>query len=624
MKNYLMIAALILLGASAVYPDTPITSTAEIVVTARRTGDNYLQLPMNITVLSSKELSNLPAHNLAEALNFVGGVDIQFRGPVGQWSSIALQGSQSSHVRLMVDGILMNSQGMAYADPSQIPIENVERIEIIKGSGSSVWGSSLGGVVNIITKQPSTAKPFQATLALAAATGAYQFQRENLEISGKSDQLSYLFWMSGLDSDSEFRANSAIGSQKFSAKANYALADDAYLETVLHYTGSDIGGYEFPAALGWYGVDYSEDLSYFARYGSVKLFIAPDKTWEFNATAKVANQDNKLEHFAIPGYALLARVASKNIFTGLDLQSTIKVSDNQTLSSGADLGWDSLESDLMTGKERFNRQGYYANYLQTGIAGDKLSVNLGARYDDNEAFGSQFSPSAGLVYGLPMNSNLRVSYSKAFNAPPLIYKYITGAPNPDMKAERSDAVYETSVDSKPLTGLYLKLAYYRAEVKDLVVYDFTNNIWDNISRVRRQGVEAEARYNLAEDLQVQAGSALNRVQNRDTDSIIQGGGVAKLTYNLGLNYQYQPNLNLALKGNYRFWNEPASSNPNDRRFIWDMLVNYNLPPEGDTRSTGRPSSIFLGVYNVFDRDYWYHEFFPMPGRTIEFGVKYVF
>lgn len=622
MKNYLMIAALILLGASAVYPDAPITSTAEIVVTARRTDDNYLQLPMNITVLSSKELSSLPARNVAETLNFVGGVDIQFRGPVGQWSSIAIQGSQAGHVRLMVDGILMNSQGLAYADPSQIPIENVERIEIIKGSGSSVWGSSLGGVVNIITKQPSTAKPFQATLALAAATGAYQFQRENLEISGKSDQFSYLFWMSGLDSDSEFRANSAIGSQKFSAKANYALADDAYLETVLHYTGSDIGGYEFPAALGWYGVDYSEDLSYFARYGSVKFFIAPDKTWEFNAQAKVSNQDNKLEHFDVPTSTLMARVASKNIFTGLDLQSTIKVSDNQTLSSGADLGWDSLESDLMNGKERFNRQGYYLNYL---LNAGKLGVNVGARYDDNEAYGSQFSPSVGLVYQLPLDSYLRISYSKAFNAPPLIYKYInTISPNPDLKAERATVVYETSLDTKPVKDLSLKFAYYRSEVTDLITYDFVNNIMDNLSSVRRQGVETEARYDIAEGLQTQAGCAVNRVQDRDTDSIIQGGGVAKLTYNLGLNYQYQPNLNLALKGNYRFWNEPASSNPNDRRFIWDMLVNYNLPPEGDTRSTGRPSSIFLGVYNVFDRDYWYHDFFPMPGRTVEFGVKYTF
>ena len=332
MKNCLAASCFVLLFTSVIYSETPITSTDEIVVTARRTDDNYLKLPMNITVLSAKELANLPAHNLAEALNFVGGVDIQLRGPVGQPSSLSIQGSQAGHVRIMVDGVLMNSQGMAFADPSQIPIENVERIEIIKGSDSSVWGSSLGGVVNIITKQPATAKPFQAAFSLAVASGAYNFQRENIEFSGRSDNFSYLVWMSGLDSNDEFRANSAIVSQKFSSKVNYTISDDSYLEAALHYTGSDMGGYEFPT------LGYSEDLTYFARYGSLKFFIAPDKTWEFNATAKVANQDSKVKDFAIPGSALLAKVTSRNIFTGLDLQSTIKMNDKQTLSSGADLG----------------------------------------------------------------------------------------------------------------------------------------------------------------------------------------------------------------------------------------------------------------------------------------------
>ena len=560
-------------------------------------------------------MANLPAHNLAEALNLVNGLDIQLRGPVGQPSSLSIQGSQAGHVRIMVDGVLMNSQGMAFADPSQIPIENVERIEIIKGSSSSVWGSSLGGVVNIITKQPQTAKPFQATLSLAAASGDYNFQRETLELSGRADNFSYLVWMSGLDSNSEFRANSALASQKFSSKVNYALSDDGYLEAALHYTGSDMGGFEFPT------LGYSEDLSYFARYGSVRFFIAPDKTWEFNATAKISNQDSKVENFAIPGYTFLAKAASQNIFTGLDLQSTFKVSDKQTVSSGADLGWDSLESDLMTAKERFNRQGYYLNYL---LNADKLGVNLGARYDDNQAYGSQFSPSAGAVYRLPLDSHLRFSYSKAFNAPPLIYRYINViSPNPDLKAERAPAVYETSLDTQPVKDLFLKFAYYRAEVNDLVTYDFVNNMMDNLSAVRRQGIEAEAKYNLTEVIQTQAGCAVNRVQDRATHAIVQGGGISKLTYNLGLDYQYQPNLNLALKGNYRFWNEPAASNPNDRKFIWDLKVDYQINQGTDTGQY-IPASIFLGVYNIFDRDYWYHQLLPMPGRTIEFGVKYTF
>ena len=160
--------------------------------------------------------------------------------------------------------------------------------------------------------------------------------------------------------------------------------------------------------------------------------------------------------------------------------------------------------------------------------------------------------------------------------------------NEDLKAERA-VVYEGGVETKPLADLSIKASGYRAEAKDLVSIQ-TIGPWlyeaQNVDKTRRQGVEAEIKYQLPSfissficgtdkesGLAVTGGWELNRIQDRLTGKIIQGNGAARTAYNAGLDYRYT-NFNFNLKGNYRFWNEAVTSNPKDRRFIWDAAVNY--------------------------------------------------
>lgn len=603
------------LPAETEKPVTP-TITEEIIVTARRTAQNYSQVPDNITVITAKQLSQMPVTNLSDALNLVSGVDIQSRGPLGQASPVTIQGCDPRQVRIMVDGVLLNSQGMAMADPSQIPIENVERIEIIKGTASSVWGSSLGGVINVITKSPVNQKKLQGSLTTIGGWGSYGSSKTNFEISGNVDKFGYLFWMSNLNTNDGFRPNSAIMNQQFSTKLNYSLSDQSALEASFHYNGADIGGYEFPDDPAPYG----ENLFYNTRYGSLKFSTSPQEWMEFNATAKASNQYSRVKDYSLPAETITNDAASKSIFSGLDLQSKLLIADNQTLLIGIDSGRDQLDSDLMTGREKFGRYANYANYLVN--IGERYSITLGGRYDNNTAFGQEFSPSAGIVYHLPYwHTDLRCTVAQAFNAPPLVFKYATGMANPDLKAERATAVYELSAETKPQADLRVKLALYRAEVKDYAQFDWTKMIMDNIGSIRRQGMESELKYNATEDIQTQAGLAFNRVVDREAGTVVRDGAVAKLTYNLGLTYNYQKNSSLDIRGNYRFWNEPATSKPNDRNFIWDARFNYNF---GSSENIDNHTSIFIGIFNIFNTDYWADERYPLPSRRIETGLKYSF
>ncbi|MCK5287670.1 MAG: TonB-dependent receptor, partial [Candidatus Omnitrophica bacterium] len=124
----------------------------KIILTSRRTSFNLSEVTENVNVIDENQIKNLPARNLSEVLQYISGVDIAPRQGFGRATSVTIQGSASRQVRVMIDGIPLNNQASGQVDLTKLPIENVSKIEIIKGSASSVWGSSLGGVINIITK----------------------------------------------------------------------------------------------------------------------------------------------------------------------------------------------------------------------------------------------------------------------------------------------------------------------------------------------------------------------------------------------------------------------------------------------------------------------------------------
>jgi vitamin B12 transporter len=588
------------------------TTLDEIVVTAKRAPLPYSELPDNITIITSKELSRMAVTDLAGALKFVNGIDLQKPGFFSYPSTISIQGCDPAEARIMVDGILLNSQGRSFGDPSQVPIANIDRIEIIKGSGSSAWGSALGGVINVVTKKPQGDKVIQGSFTPSGGWGNYGFYKNTASASGKMDKFAYSLWASALEVNNEQRPNSAIRDTKFSGKLFYTISSQTNLEASYNYSGADIGGYEFE------GFGYGEDLFSTLRYGSLKLSSAPNDKLSFSVAAKFSNQDNKVEQFSLPDKIQLAKNASKDIFAGIDLQTAIMLSRSQTLSAGCDLGKDSLNADMMDGKENLRRAGYYANYLLTPSGA--FSISAGGRYDTNTAYGNYFSPSGGIVYHAPFaQTNFRLSSARAFNAPPLIYKYIFGnpflLPNPLLKAEKAPAVYEAGFDAKPVNNLWFKFAAYRSEVRDYLAYDPINLMMKNLGKIRRQGMESEIKYSPLQRLQLSGGWSLNRIEDLETSTIIQGSGAARVTYNAGADYRVMDKINLNLKGNYHFWNEPIANKPQDRKFIWDGKISYTATEN---------INAFISVYNILDSNYWTNKLLPYPGREVELGVSYGF
>lgn len=199
MKRILIFALIVALNPALGLSGQPQEFELErIVVTNRRAAVGLSQACENIVVVDEEEIRQLPARDLGEVLKYVAGVDIAPSQGFGRATSISIQGSDSRQVRVMIDGIPLNSQVSEVVDPSRFPLENIKRIEVIKGAASSLWGSSLGGVVNIITKDTGTSVIPKGELTKSFAE--FRTGKESAEVSGKVEDLGYYLLSSYMES----------------------------------------------------------------------------------------------------------------------------------------------------------------------------------------------------------------------------------------------------------------------------------------------------------------------------------------------------------------------------------------------------------------------------------------
>ncbi|MFH1379119.1 MAG: TonB-dependent receptor, partial [bacterium] len=283
----------------------------------------------------------------------------------------------------------------------------------------------------------------------------------------------------------------------------------------------------------------------------------------------------------------------------------------------ADVDWDTLESTYLLESKRLQIIAPYMNY--TFII-NPLIINAGTRYDTNSEFGSEPSYSAGIVYIIDSNSDtrLKADVSTAFNAPPLLWKYYEESLsfitiNPDIKPETA-LVYELGLESKPFEKLTLMSRGYQAKVKDAIAIalnDQNKFFMKNFEKFKRQGVEVQSNLDIGWGAGVFGAAAFNEVINETTGEEVKGGSKPVESYNAGINYANKSGLEVAVRGYYDDWNEPASNEPNDKKFLFDLKLIQRL----------KNISIFLNVFNIGNSSMWADVYFPVKQRYFEGGLS---
>jgi len=204
----------------------------EIVITATRAETPRQEIAANITVITRDDMEKMPASNAAELLQYIPGVYVEFNGGLGSQSVARIQGSDVRHVAVYQDGVPLNQLANPMTDLSYIPVDTIERIEVYKGAASSAWGSSLGGVINIITREPDPKRSVKADVH--TSYGEFKTLKSRGSFNCTLGRLGYLLSLTHDESDG-FIKYTKYKQDAVYTKINYELGETSRLNFTYSY-----------------------------------------------------------------------------------------------------------------------------------------------------------------------------------------------------------------------------------------------------------------------------------------------------------------------------------------------------------------------------------------------------
>ncbi|MBI5232847.1 MAG: TonB-dependent receptor [Deltaproteobacteria bacterium] len=602
------------------------------VETATRYGKLISQVAENVTIITAKEIQAMNAHTVAEILNRVSGVSIDFNSGMdfGGTSFFHIQGSEQRHVLVLVDGITWNLLSDGFAETKAIPVRIIERIEIIKGPGSSVWGSSLGGVVNIITKQAGDTRLPSGTII--ASYGERKTQDDSAELFGKVKGIGYYLFAGIRDSDGlknsrYFRTDELYSKIKVPLGKGVSFGISAgYSEPHLSY-----GNLHSEPPVSPFVIDFTSKEIDRAFFATANFDAALSKDLSLNTSFYVLEQKTgRTDKLFLPAFNLLFRTSIfnwKEKTTGGSAKLLYKHGIHAAVL-GVDISHGSLDQSqqrtqgaAVTTSVTNPDIDKWAIYLNDTLTIDKLSVTPGIRHDHNSISGSFTSPSLGATYKLADRLIARASVARGFTLPPLGWSSGSGLfqdPNPDLTMEKVWS-YQAGIESGLTDYLWLKATVFQHDMEKEMTLEpvaakpgYSMNV--NKGDVKRTGYEIEAETAPFYGFTLRTGFATARIEPeqgatpRDTYS-----------YNAGLKYDDKKSLMAQLFGNYVWWNLASDKGARYNTFVWD----FNLAKR--IFSTDMTSTeVFLAVHNLFNASYFTLNVYPNPNRWAEAGIRFKF
>jgi vitamin B12 transporter len=583
------------------------------VISTTRSLKSITRIAENVEVVTKDDIELMNAHTLADVLNTINGVQVSFSGTSpGSSAVFQIQGSSFEHGLLLVDGVRVNDIGGGQADASLIPVQMIEKVEVIKGPASSVWGSSLGGIVNVITKAPTD----DGTHGVIS----WSFGERNTgdfrgEVSGKKDRFGYYFFAGRLQTDG-FRPRDASSRNSLYAKLSYDFSKDTIATFSILYNKAQNESGDFED-LG-FRVDTKDELMLSSL--SVKSRLSDTISIDVSARAS-----QKLSGGSITD--LIAGTITPSDTHDNKYGSSAKLDYRQGIHSvvfGADYDLYRTKATFF-GDNRFDEH-IAAVYLNDTLALGKFSVTPGLRFDsidvDNTSLKeTALSPSLGATYEIAHKTILRGIVAKGFNIPAvsdLFADSIFFVKNPDLKLEKVWS-YQIGVETGALKYFWLKASGFRHDVRDAITREdisVADGTWTlvNTARVRRQGVEVELKTLSVCNFTLSAAASYISTKDRDTGETIRGN--PEYTYDIGLQYDDKKSFRALLKGHYIWWNSTDDVNAKYGSFVFDINAIKTI-----YKSSRYTAEAFLTVHNLFDGSQYWLVNYKNAGRWIEAGVR---
>ncbi|HOX15070.1 MAG TPA: TonB-dependent receptor [Smithellaceae bacterium] len=469
----------------------------EVVVTATKTPEKRKDIPNAMVIMDQKDIQASGAKSVGELLANEPGIDWQTYGNYGGASQeIHIRGMKGNATQVLVNGVNVGSASLGVADVGKIPLESVERIEIVKGAGSLLYGSgAMAGTVNIFTKNPSRDKMDLRVAAGYGTQGTYRLAAENgMFVLG---DFGYYLTAGRTETDG-FRDNAYLRQNDVSLKL---LLDKGNLINVSlygDYIDRDYGvpGVKPPAGTADYFVGgerfYNSDAASLLNHSSDKdghvvlnLKGRPIKWIGYDVKGYYTNMDNyNYTRYDYDGSGAENWITNKVLGTDGHL-AVYPVEGAKVLLGGEyeDFNWKNFAYNLNTAGLRDGSettaeahvftQGYFTEAEYRPFQYGKIFA--GFRHEKHSAFGSENLPLVGVVINPLETTALKVSHGKHFLAPTLNDLYWPADPytkgNPDLNPEVGWHTDVTIEQSLLKDKVFITLSYFRWNVDDKIQWE---------------------------------------------------------------------------------------------------------------------------------------------------------
>lgn len=571
------------------------------------------------TVFTRADIDRLQPDSVTDLLRRVPGVQVSQTGGRGSLPGVYIRGTQSAQSLVLVDGQRIGSSTSGDSNLQHINIEQVERVEVLRGSRSVIYGSdAIGGVIQIFTRRGGE-QGLQPRLHMGF--GSNQTWEHSLGLSGGDEKTRFNLGASLDETAGINRTHESYPSdgdhdeyrnKSVSLSLSHALTDDIEVGANLL---DNRGKSEFDNPFGRFDMNtfksvqqqpYNEfDVSSVSSYIDARFNDLWKTRVEFGHSE---NREKTLDKLSDE------RSVFNTYRDSVNWQNDLTLNERNSLLLGGDWYEDRINSSTAFDEDsRWNR----AAYIQHRYQADSFSTELGLRHDDNQQFGSQNTWSGTFTLPLNPDNDVLLTYSEGFRAPTFNDLYYPGFSNPDLKPETSKS-YELQWRSQLNESSRLETSLYRTDLEDAIIFG-SNLRPENVASARINGFEAALKQELF-GWQSNLGVAIIDPRDRDTGHTLARR--ARRTLSLDLDRQFD---RLGLGASWQ-----AVSNSYDDLNNQQPLGGYSLLGLRSSWELNREISLELKVDNLLDKGYsralYSHQGSPYgyreEGRAWMFGVTW--
>lgn len=601
----------------------------EVVVSATGTPTPAREVASSVTVITADQIQREQRRTLPQALAAVPGLNIvQIGGPGGQ-TSVFMRGTNSNHVKVLIDGIDANDPSTPNRsfDFGSMLTNDIERIEVLRGPQSGLYGAdALGGVISITTKRGEG----PPKLTASAEAGSYGTFNQAFGLSGGDDRFNYAFNIAHMKSDSTpvtppnlvppgRRINpNSYDNWSYSGRLGFKLTDTVSLNWVGRYSDGYLlstGDSGFPSVPN----AFRSSQSYKQAFTRGELVFDPfDGRFINRLGVAYTNQDRSNRS---PNAAGILGLPSENLGerTKYDWRGDLKLMEGQMLVMGLQYENERLESRSLTASN--GNTGAFIE-LQSSWS-ERFFTVANIRRDEDETFGGHTTYRFAPTFIVPgTETKLKASYGTGFKAPTLSQRFSDSRPaynfygNPDLKPEESRG-YDIGFEQPLLDNkLQIGATWFHNDIDNLILTNAARTSYTNIGRAQTKGVESFVALELSPQFKIRADYTFTLAKDETANQEL----LRRPRHKASLTASWTPIENLSLSATLIYLGARVDGNRDfsisRMRAPGAAIVNIAAEYKATEKLT-----VFGRVDNLFDKRYENPVGFLVPGLSAFGGLR---